>query len=174
VASSLDLLTSGVLKGVLSRLLPDPVNLVNARFLAREMGLVVREIRDEAGKDFVNLLKVRYEVEKEMIEVEGTVFGSSTIRLVKMDGFRIEVKPSGCLLVYNNIDRPGILAQVGSVLAEANVNIAGVSLGRSSVGGSALTVMDIDGGIPKDVVDRLRLLEGLSKVRVVELGLDYK
>jgi len=170
VASSLDLLTGGVLKGVLSRLLPDPVNLVNAPLLAREMGLTVRELRNPGGRDFVNLLKVRYETDREAVEVEGTVFGASAIRLVRMEGFHIEVKPDGCLLVYKNIDRPGILARVGSVLAASDVNIAGVSLGRSAAGAFALTVMNVDGDIPKETLGKLRCLDGVSNVRIVDLG----
>ncbi len=170
VSSSLDLLKAGVLKGILSHLLPDPVNLINATVLAREMGLAVKEQREIDGENFVNLLGLRYETDREVREVAGTVFAPSSIRLVKMDGFRIEVNPAAHLLIYVNVDKPGMLARVGSILATHDVNIAGVSLGRSAIGAKALTVMNIDSDIPKEALDQLCSVEGVTQVRVVHLG----
>lgn len=169
VVSSLELMKAGVLKGILSHVCPDPVNFVNAPVLASEMGLVVGEQRNSAGENFTNLLGLRYKTEKETKEVAGTVFGSSTIRLVKLDNFRFEVRPEGYLLVYNNIDKPGMLAKVGLILAKHNVNIAGVSLGRAAIGENALTVMNIDSDIPRGGMSELLAEEGLSNLKLVRL-----
>lgn len=169
VTSSIDLLRAGILKGILSRVLPDPVNYINAPFLAEEMGLAVVNQRESDGENFTNLLRVRYETDQEVKDVAGTVFGTSSIRLVKMDGFRFEVKPDGYLLIYNNVDKPGMLARVGGVLAKFNVNIAGVSLGRSGVGANALTVMNIDSDIPREGMGELLKQEGVTGLRVINL-----
>lgn len=169
VISSIELLKAGVLKGILSHVYPDPVNLVNAPVLAREVGLAVGEQRDSGSGDFSNLLGVRYQTDQETKDVAGTVFGSSVIRLVKLDGFRFEVRPEGFLLIYNNIDKPGMLAKVGHVLADHGVNIAGVSLGRIAMGANALTVMNIDNEIPSLGMGELLALEGISNLRLVTL-----
>ncbi|MBM2839474.1 MAG: phosphoglycerate dehydrogenase [Bacteroidetes bacterium] len=169
VVSSLELMKAGILKGILSHLYPDPVNFINAPILANEMGLVVGEQRGITGENFTNLLGFRYKTEKETKEVAGTVFGSSTIRLVKLDSFRFEVRPEGFLLIYNNIDKPGMLARVGLILAKHNVNIAGVSLGRGSIGENALTVMNIDSDIPEGGMVELQAEEGLSNLKLVRL-----
>jgi D-3-phosphoglycerate dehydrogenase len=86
-----------------------------------------------------------------------------------LDGFRFEVRPEGNLLIYTNVDRPGVLARVGGILARHNVNIAGVSLGRSSAGGSALTVMNLDGGIPDQGLAELRAQEDVTDLKSVRL-----
>ncbi len=169
VTSSLELMKAGILKGVLSHVSPDPVNFVNAPVLAAEMGLAVSEQRDSARENFANLLAVRCETEKETKEVAGTVFGSSTIRLVNLDGFRFEVRPEGFLLIYNNIDKPGMLAKVGLILAKHGVNIAGVSLGRFAIGENALTVMNIDSDIPQAGMADLVAQEGVSNLKLVKL-----
>ncbi|MBI4536151.1 MAG: phosphoglycerate dehydrogenase [Ignavibacteriae bacterium] len=169
VGSSLELLKAGILKGILSHLLPEPVNFVNAPFLASEMGLVVNEQRERGGETFTNLLQLRCSTEREDREFAGTVFGSSTVRLVRMDQFRFEVKPEGHLLIYSNVDRPGMLARVGAILAKYDVNIAGVSLGRSAVGADALTVMNVDSDIPAAAMNELLKLEGVSNVKLVRL-----
>lgn len=169
VSSSLELLKAGVLKGILSHAVPDPVNFINAPILATEMGLVVNEQRESDGENYTNLLRVRYETEQGAREAAGTVFGSTTVRFVKLDQFRFEVRPEGHLLIYNNIDKPGMLARVGSILARHNVNIAGVSLGRVAAGANALTVMNIDSGIREEAMKELLAQEGISNLRLVHL-----
>jgi D-3-phosphoglycerate dehydrogenase len=170
VSSSLELLKAGILKGILSSALPDPVNFVNAPILAKEMGLAITELRDADGETFTNLLRLRYETDRAAKEVAGTVFGPSTIRLVMMDGFRFELNPEGYLLIYTNVDKPGMLASVGSILAAHNVNIAGVSLGRSALGANALTLMNIDSDVPSKAMKELMQVAGVSDVTVVRLS----
>lgn len=169
MSSSIEVMKAGVLKGVLSHVQPDPVNFVNATMLAADMGLTIVEQKESAKEGFPNLLSVRYETDNEAMEVSGTVFGASTIRLVKLDGFRFEVRPEGYLLIYSNIDRPGMLARVGSILARYEVNIAGVSLGRSAIGANALTVMSIDSDIPAEGMRELLSQDGVSNLKVVNL-----
>ena len=169
VVSSMELLRAGVLKGILSHVLQEPVNFINAPFLADEMGLSVSEQRDKDGENFNSLLRVRYETSEEAKEVAGTVYRPSTIRLVRMDGFRLEVRPEGSLLIYTNLDRPGMLAKVGAILAKHDVNIAGVSLGRTEIGKNALTVMSIDNEIPPTAWKELQNQEGISDIRLVQL-----
>jgi D-3-phosphoglycerate dehydrogenase len=169
VSSSLELLKAGVLKGILSHVVPDPVNFINAPVLAREMGLVVNEQREGDAENFINLLRLRCETDQGSKDVAGTVFGTATVRLVMLDGFRFEANPEGYLLIYNNIDRPGMLARVGSILANHEVNIAGVSLGRAAAGASALTIMNIDSGIPEPGMKELLAQEGVFNVRLVRL-----
>ena len=167
VTGAIELMKAGVLKGVLSHSQPEPVNFINAPFLAEELGLAVGETREPEGGNYPNLLSVRYVTDKEVKECAGTVFGSASVRLVTIDGFRFEVRPEGDLLVYSNVDRPGMLARVGAVLARHNVNIAGVSLGRSAAGANALTVMNIDSTIPPAALSELRALDGVSSLKAV-------
>jgi D-3-phosphoglycerate dehydrogenase len=167
--ASLELLKAGVMKGILSQTQPDPVNYISAPYLAAEMGLVVHEAREGEAEHFANLLRVRYETEGGVREVAGTVFGRSSPRFVMMDGFRFEVNPAGYLLVYTNIDRPGVLARVGSILSRHGVNIAGVSLGRAVVGGDALVVMNIDSPIPPEGLSELKSLQEVTNLRMVRI-----
>jgi D-3-phosphoglycerate dehydrogenase / 2-oxoglutarate reductase len=169
MSDSIELLKSCVLKGVLSHKTPDPVNFINASFLAKELGITVSDMRGMAGGDYSNLLSVRYETESGTLDVAGTVFGSSTVRLVQMDGFTFEVNPEGHLLIYYNIDRPGMLARVGTILAEHKINIGGMSLGRTAMGETALTIMNIDSDVPPAALQALKQQEGVSEVKVVRL-----
>ena len=169
ISSSQELLKAGILKGILSHVLPEPVNFINAPMLAKEMGLAIHDQGDGTRENFANLVRVSYETAEEVKEVAGSVFGDSTIRFVKMDGFRFEVRPEGHLLIYTNIDKPGMLARVGAILAKFNVNIAGVSLGRTDIGANALTVMNIDSDVPAAALGELNIQIGISNLKLVRL-----
>ena len=164
---SQELLTAAALKGTLSHLMEEPVNYVNAPVIAREMGVVVNERREQEAENFLNLLTIEYETEKEKRSVSGTVFAQTNIRIVKIDGYYLEVKPEGYLLFYSNIDRPGMLASVGSILAKSNINIAGVALGRLEAGKSALTIMSVDSDIPDSVLKEIMRIDGVFDSKVV-------
>jgi D-3-phosphoglycerate dehydrogenase len=75
LAASAEVLKAGVLKGVLSHAVPDPVNIVSAPFLAQELGLAVSVRQDSAEEDFPVRVSVGYETESESHELSGVVFG---------------------------------------------------------------------------------------------------
>jgi len=165
--SSSDLIISSTLKGVLSQFLSEPVNLVNAQAIAREIGVTVVSSQEGSAKPYTNLIEVEYTTDRERRTAAGTVFDGSLIRIVRLDSYRLEVVPEGFLLIYENVDRPGMLAVMGAILANAQINIAGLSLGRSNPGERALTVMNVDSRIPENVLKQLREAEGVSNVRSV-------
>jgi D-3-phosphoglycerate dehydrogenase len=133
------------------------------------MGLTVSDAKESTAGPYANLLRVRYETGEEVRELVGTVIGSGSVRLVGLDGYRFEVNPEGNMLIYSNIDKPGMLARVGTILARHNVNIAGVSLGRDKPGAEALTLMNIVSGISAGCLDELQGAEGVTRVRVIRL-----
>jgi D-3-phosphoglycerate dehydrogenase len=89
--------------------------------------------------------------------------------LVEFDGFKLEVNPEGHLLLYRNVDRPGMLAKVGAELASAGINIGGLALGRDKPGQTALTVISVDTPIPTEILARVGRIEGVFEVRTVSL-----
>lgn len=164
-----DLLTTGVLKGFFSKLMSEPVNYINAPLLAESTGIRINERKERDGENYSHLLTVEYVTDVEERSFAGTVFGTTGPRIVRIDLFSFEVNPDGILLFYTNTDKPGMLAKVGSILADASINIAGLSLGRSAVGGKALTVVSVDNRISEDVLARISLIEGVHEAKVVAL-----
>ncbi|HUI31683.1 MAG TPA: phosphoglycerate dehydrogenase [Candidatus Acidoferrales bacterium] len=167
--NSCELLSTAVLKGLLDKMMYAPVNFVNAALIAKEMGISVSEKKDQDGKHHSHLLSVEVQTEDEEKNISGTVFGTSEMRVVGIDGFHFEIAPEGHLLFYSNKDRPGMLAAVGSLLASANINIAGMSLGRSAPGEKALAVMSVDGDIPEPVLKEISKISGVFEVKAVKL-----
>lgn len=167
--NSSQILMSAFLKGILNYFMSEPINYINAPVIAKEMGLNISEKTGESEGNYTHLLKFEVKTDKEIRTVAGTVFGNSDIRIVGVDDFRFEFKPEGILLVYSNIDKPGMLASVSSILARSNINIAGLSLGRYGIGQKALTVMSVDNEIPPELLHEISSIDGIFDVKIVRL-----
>ena len=164
-----ELLKAGVLRGLFSKLMSQPVNYINAPVLAQSMGVRISEKKEVESENYNNLLTISYKTDSEERSFAGTVFGGKYLKIVRLDRYYVEGNPDGTFLYYTNIDRPGMLAKVGAILAEANINIAGLSLGRTGVGERALTVVSVDNSIPDSVLQKVQSLDGVFHAKVVVL-----
>jgi D-3-phosphoglycerate dehydrogenase len=164
-----EVLTIAAVKGVLSRWLSEPVNLINAPFLAEEMGVSIKEERETAKGGYTNLIEVDLETDIGSRVVAGTIFDTDEPRLIRVDDYWMEVKPEGRLLFYKNVDRPGMLAAVGRILARNNINIGALALGRTGRGSLALTAVSVDEDVPDSVLAEIEGLEGIETIRRVIL-----
>lgn len=167
--SSTSLLSTAVVKGFLSRLRTESINFVNAPFLLKEMGVIVNETKAGASTNYNNLLEIEFITDREKHFLSGTVFGNNEIRLVNVDGFYLELKPEGDMIFYSNVDRPGVLSSVGRTLAEANINIAGLSLGRLGKGEKAITAISIDSPVDKETLKKISEIEGVNNAFAVRI-----
>jgi len=162
--------TVAVVRGLLERLLESStVNYVNARELAVERGIKITESKTHHTSGYVNQVKVRVRTADSESEVAGAVFGREVVRLVKVNQFHLEAVPEGYILMLNNRDVPGVVGAVGTLLGEANVNIAGLELGREAVGGIALSLVHVDDTVPEPILDRLRNLPDIISADLLDL-----
>jgi D-3-phosphoglycerate dehydrogenase len=164
-----ELLKAAVLRGLFSKMYHEPVNYINAPHFAQSMGVMVGEMKNMEGGDFTNLLTVKYTTDAESRSFAGTVFAGKYPKIVRLDRYSVEGTPEGIYLYYTNIDRPGMLASVGTILAKENINIGGLSLGRTGIGEKALTVVNVDTEISEAVLQQIRSLDGVFDARVVSL-----
>jgi D-3-phosphoglycerate dehydrogenase len=164
-----EVLSVAALRGVLNQWADEPVNFINAPVLAEDIGLRFRESRESEGGSYTTLIEVAAETAETEHVVAGTLFNGDDLRLVRVNEYDLETRPEGEMLFYKNIDRPGMLAGVGRLLSEADVNIGALALGRRGRGEMALTAMNVDETIPEDVLDAIAGLDGVEGVRAVHV-----
>jgi D-3-phosphoglycerate dehydrogenase len=162
-------LTASVLRGLLGHLLESAVNYVNAPAIARERGIKVIESRAPQTSDYLNALSVIVRTASRTSVVEGAVFGSDTVRITKLDGFRMEAVPEGYVLMLHNRDVPGVVGRVGTLLGERGINIAGIELGRDRVGGMAISIIHVDDAVPPAVLEALRTVPEIVSAQQLRL-----
>ncbi|MBI5663426.1 MAG: phosphoglycerate dehydrogenase [Ignavibacterium album] len=156
-------------KGFLSKKMAEAVNYVNTPIILRELKISIDEKLSSEDSTFRNLISVEMHTDKYNKKISGTVFGKNELRIIRIDEYLLEVKPEGNLLVYKNIDKPGMLASVGKILAEKNINIAGLSLGRITQGKDALTIISTDDAINAEELKRIKELGGIKEIAFVQI-----
>ena len=87
----------------------------------------------------------------------------------KLDGTQIDVTAERPALIVHNIDQPGLVAEVTSLLAREAINIATMNLYRSKRGGDAVMVTEVDQNIPEALVADLKKVGGIIKVTCLNI-----
>ena len=77
-------------------------------------------------------------------------------KLVEIDGYDIDLQPAEHLAFFRYHDRPGVVGELGRILGEHGVNIAGMQVSRDEQGGHALIAMTVDSPIEPEALDRDR------------------
>jgi D-3-phosphoglycerate dehydrogenase len=161
-------LTVATVKGVLDPI-HDSVNMVNAMTIAKGRGLKVVESKSTAQTDFASLITVRLQTDRGVMQAAGTLYMRHDPRVVDIDGFRLEAVLDGFMLIFSNLDVPGVIGRIGTLLGQNNVNIAGMQLGRERRGGRAVSVVNVDDPIPGPVLDEIRRLPNIVYAKLVRV-----
>jgi D-3-phosphoglycerate dehydrogenase len=163
-------ITLAVLKGFLEPWVGERVNYVNASVLAQTRGIRVIESKAAEPEDFVSLVTLRIHCGTTQLRVSGTIFGRTQPRIVRVEDFLLEAIPEGSTLLIQNEDRPGIVGHVGTLLGDAGINISRMQLGLRPGGSEALQLMNVEPTPEPTVLERLKALDGMRSVRLIELG----
>jgi D-3-phosphoglycerate dehydrogenase len=170
-ADGLSSLLASVLVGLLSNALGrDRVNFVNAAHLARQRGIRLSTTRSERRPDYSEYLEVRIRADGGKAQVAGALLEGQHPRLVKVDGYRVEIVPHGTLIVLRNRDVPGVIGCVGTILGQHGLNIAEYHQARPVSGGDAFAAISVDGEVSADLVSELLAMGEVMKARAVDLG----
>jgi len=162
-------LTTAVLKGVFDEILQESVNFVNAPLIAKERAVEVTELKNIEVGDFANLISVKLVTDKVEKEVGGSVFGSIGERLVSIDGLKVDAVPHDYLLILTNIDQPGVIGLVGTLLGKYNINIAGMDVGRVKVGEKAVMVINVDSEVSEKALKELEKIKAIQNAKLVKV-----
>jgi len=162
-------LTLALVKGLLIPILQDTVNFVNALSLAKKRGVEVRESKTSKESEFVNLISVDIKTDRQTHRIAGTLSANRQPHIVKIDEFYVELMPAGYLLVIHNWDKPGIIGNLGMLLGQHNINIAGMSFGRIKQGGKAITVLNIDSEVSQSVLEKIKKIKNILSVKQIKL-----
>ena len=159
---------SGLLRDVSAR-----VNVVNAFLIAEERGIKVTTTYIRTSGDTTPAIRTKIIAGQSSHSLAGTIFGyggqTREGRITEIDGFHLEARPGGHMLVMRNRDVPGVIGRVGTILGEGGVNISHFHLGRRERGGEAMAVIEIDAAVGKETLQALRDLEQVTYARQIEL-----
>lgn len=104
------------------------------------------------------------------LEVQASSLGGGRIMINKLDGIQINVTGERPALIVHNLDQPGHVAEVTSLMAHKSINIATMNVYRDKRGGYAVMVLETDQNIPDSAIEWLKRVEGIIKVTRLNIG----
>ena len=164
-----DPVTMAFVNGLLSPVLGETVNPINALDVAGSRGINVQAIQSSKEEEFVNLVSAEIITDKETFTVWGTLSGNNQPRVVKVNDVYVEAVPAGYMLFINNNDKPGIVGAVGTILAKDNINIAGITFGRETAGGLAISVVNVDNEVSEKTIEEIRQTKDVLFAKLIKV-----
>lgn len=138
--------TRSIERGYLRRISGDSVNFVNAPVLLERLGVRAEVVKSADDSGYSELIQVEaIAPDGGVYSAAGTLIGKGNQpRIVNINGREVEVLADGKLLVLENLDQPGMVGEVGTILGKDKVNIADMSLSRLTPGATAYMVVRVD------------------------------
>ncbi|HEY7853774.1 MAG TPA: phosphoglycerate dehydrogenase, partial [Aquiluna sp.] len=174
-AHDVTVLKLAALKGLFQTMVTEQVSYVNAPLMAEQRGVEVRLVQDTVSDEYRNVTTLKAVLsDGTVVSAGGTVIGPKHHqKIVSINGYDVELAMAENLVVMVYQDRPGIVAVYGKAFAEANINIAAMTIARQQKGGKALSVITIDSPVESDVLEQLRSAIEADTVRAVSLVEQY-
>ena len=157
--------------------LATPVNVINVEHLARQRGIELVQVAEPNPPSGLvgDIVGIRVEGGAEGGEshrILGTVYADGLPRVLRIDGFEMDMIPEGNMVLIINKDQPGVIGTVGTSFGDANVNIADMVISREidkSGAAHAMMLLKTDSPAPDALVNRLRARPGIVRVKTLTL-----
>jgi len=161
-------LTHAALKGFLGVFTDKPVNFVNARAIAKAKGIKVKETLSKDRSSYTGTIRMRLEgYDEGPDEIWGTIFGDKYPRIIRFGKIYMDAIPEGSMIIIQNIDKPGVIGNVGMTLGKHAINIGRFQLGR--LGDRAVCMVNIDAPADDSTIEDIRKLPNMVSVKQVHL-----
>jgi D-3-phosphoglycerate dehydrogenase len=158
------------------------VNVINVEHLARARGIELVAIHEAAPPAGLvgDVVGVRVEGtsstgggEPTSSRILGTVYADGLPRVLRVDGYQMDMVPEGNMVLIQNKDQPGVIGTVGTTFGDAGVNIADMVISRDvdkeSGAATALMLIKTDSAPPEALLNRLKARPGILRAKALAL-----
>ena len=143
------------------------VNNINSSSVASSRGINLSTIKHERQCDYETLIKLSIKHDKGDRTISGTLIAGDKPRIINIQGISIESDFPKNALYLRNYDKPGFIGDLGNALGRKGINIASFHLGRRDVGGEAIALVEVDGGIDDKIIAEIKDLPQVSRVNSI-------
>ncbi|MBR3404300.1 MAG: L-serine ammonia-lyase, iron-sulfur-dependent subunit beta [Firmicutes bacterium] len=103
------------------------------------------------------------------LDVVGESIGGGNARLREINGVEVDISGDLKTLIIRNHDEPGVIAHITECLSHAGINIAFMNVYRKNKYDEAVIVIEVDGDIPRGLVEQVRKIPAVVGVTMISL-----
>lgn len=158
-------LTALVLAGFLKPSM-EGVNIVSAPARAKERGITIAETKRDKAQNYQTVIRVTVKDKDGKTSIAGTIFDERP-RVIDINGVPTEASLNQDMLYVLNLDKPGLIGAVGTILGDNKINISDFNLGRIPGKDRAVALVSVDSYIPEAIVDKIKQIQQVERVKVL-------
>ncbi|MGM0396478.1 MAG: L-serine ammonia-lyase, iron-sulfur-dependent subunit beta [Bacillota bacterium] len=156
-----------VIGGILNYETDDP-RIPDSLKHARDMGIDVTFVKEEAIPEHPNTLKITMTKGDEKLDLSAISIGGGVVRITELNGFPLKLSgESPAILVFHR-DVYGCIAAAATILAEHRVNVASMDVSRIAKGDIALMTIETDQPVTQELIDLISERENI--IRIIALN----
>lgn len=148
---------------------PSDINIPQSFEIAKERGFDVTfqksVIKDAHPNTAIITVKG---CEGRTIKIQASSIGGGRIMVNRIDDIEVNFTGESNTLIVHNIDVPGNISRITSLLAKNNINIATMQLYRHEKGGFAVMILETDQDVTKEIIEESQCLTGIIKVTYLQ------
>lgn len=156
-----------VIGGILNMDVADE-NLPRSLEVAKEKGIDVEFIREEAIPEHPNTVTLELFKGDDHLSVTGISLGGGAVQIVDYSGFPLKLSGENPTLLILHKDAYGTIAAVAQCLVQEHINVAHMEVSRLVKGDQALMVIETDEMPDRDTIVRIEVQKHVQKVVVLE------
>lgn len=148
----------------------DDENLAHSFEKAKERGMEFEFYPADIQSIYENTARITFiDSEGEEYFVEGASLGGGRILITNINGLVCEISATCPTVIVQQQDVKGVVSDVSTILAYNNINIGIMKVSRTGRGDKAFCVIECDDIIPREVVNRLKRVNNVLSVVVVNI-----
>lgn len=148
---------------------PDDEQIRIASELAQKEGMIISLENADLGEVHPNSVKfILIGNDGSKAIVLGSSIGGGKVVITEVNEFQVQFTGDYSTLIALYADYPGMIAEITAQVASAGVNIAQMKVSREGRGRQALTVIEVDAVISKEVIEKIKGLPKIEKVMYLE------
>lgn len=148
---------------------PDDAKLRYSLDLAEKEDIKIEFIPTDLGDYHPNTVKFLIkDIDDTQWEILGSSIGGGLVEIGEINGNKVQITGEYPTIITNNIDIPGTLAKISSLLYAADINIASMKSSRSQKGQGGTMTFELDHQVPKAVIEKIKQIEGMKRVIMID------
>ena len=154
-------------KGILSHRNPDRVNYINAETLLKENNINVTYSLSNENISYENMIKTVVKSDDDELKICASLFQGNRPRLVNLFGYELDIIPNGIMFFIKNIDKPGVIGKIGTILGDTKINIKEFLLSKKKSSELAFSVVRLDSIPSQQVIDQINSLDEVQSIQLL-------
>jgi D-3-phosphoglycerate dehydrogenase len=155
--------------GLLQPYSEDPVNMVNAPFLAKEKGISIDVTKNAEPQNVASSFSAKVTTAKGICSITGTVFSDKIMRIIEINGFDVEMTPADTTMIIFNDDKPGVIGAVGTIMGKGGINIQTMGVGQKAAEKKAVLAVSLDAKPDEKTIKEISELDFVNEIYLCKL-----